>query len=167
MNRVYAPWRAAYLMKDNKADTGCLFCGISGDSSDEKGNLVLERGEKWYTIINRYPYTTGHVMVVCNRHVEGFGELDEAERAELPGLLAKAELALRKAYNPDGINVGANLGQSAGAGIVGHLHVHLVPRWTGDTNFMSSIGETRVVSEDLGDSYDRIRRVLSSEENSG
>jgi len=164
MNRIYAPWRAAYLMKDHKEETGCLFCGFSGDVGDDEGNLVMERGKKWYIIINRYPYTTGHIMIVCNRHVSNFGELDEDEQGELTGMIARAESALQSAYKPDGINVGANLGRSAGAGIVGHLHVHLVPRWNGDTNFMSSIGETRVVSEDLGDTFKRVRNALRSEE---
>ena len=166
MNRLYAPWRATYLMKDDKSDTGCLFCGFSANTSNDEENLVLDRGEKWYIIINRYPYTTGHIMVVCNRHVESFSKLDVDEQRELTVLLARAERALLAAYKPDGINVGANLGQSAGAGIVGHLHVHLVPRWNGDTNFMSTIGETRVVSEDLGETYRRIHRSLMSEENS-
>jgi len=137
----------------------CIFCAFAESSADRE-NLVLARGEKWYTIINRYPYTTGHIMVVCNRHVEGFAALDAEERAELPELISSAEMALQKAYNPHGINVGANLGRSAGAGIVGHLHVHLVPRWQGDTNFMSSIGETRVVSEDFSDTYRRVQDAL-------
>jgi ATP adenylyltransferase len=138
----------------------CLFCELAG-SSEDREHFILERGEHCYIIINRYPYTTGHVMVVCNRHVEKFGDLEAGESAEMMAMMARCEDALNQAYGPDGINVGANLGRSAGAGIVGHLHVHLVPRWHGDTNFMSAIGETRVISEDLNDSYERLLAVLS------
>jgi ATP adenylyltransferase len=138
----------------------CLFCELAGATND-RDHYILERGEHCYIIINRYPYTTGHVMVVCNRHVEKFGDLDAAESSEMMEMMARCENALAQAYDPDGINVGANLGRSAGAGIVGHLHVHLVPRWHGDTNFMSAIGETRVISEDLNDTFERLRAVLS------
>lgn len=138
---------------------GCLFCDVFRDDDDRK-NLVLARAGHWYLIINRYPYTTGHIMAVTNRHVATFAELEPDEGRELTEILARSERAIQSAYAPDGINMGANLGRSAGAGIVGHLHVHLVPRWQGDTNFMSVVGETRVVSEDLNDTYDRIRRAL-------
>jgi ATP adenylyltransferase len=137
----------------------CLFCDVVKDSDDKK-NLILERGEKWFIMINKYPYTTGHIMVVCNRHLEGVSDLDESENLELTGMLAKSERALRAAYNPQGINIGANLGKCAGAGVVGHLHFHLVPRWQGDTSFLSTVGNTRVVSEHLSDTYDRIRAAL-------
>jgi ATP adenylyltransferase len=133
----------------------CLFCDLVGQKNDRE-NFILMRGNEWYVIVNRYPYTTGHVMVVSNRHVERMGELSESEGAELMALMARSERALIAAYNPHAINVGANLGESAGAGIVGHLHMHLVPRWHGDTNFMTSIGETRVVSEGLEDTYERL-----------
>lgn len=150
-------------MDESAREDGCLFCRIRDEEADPK-NFVLERGDRWYTIINRFPYTTGHVMVVCNRHVECLADLDDTEGAELTALLARCERALRREYRPDGINMGANLGRSAGAGIMGHLHVHLVPRWHGDTNFMSTIGETRVVSEDLGDTYRRLKKALASSE---
>ncbi len=164
MDRLYAPWRSTYLMDDAAREDGCLFCRVRDAHDDDERNLVLWRGERWYTIINRYPYTTGHVMVVCNRHVEGFADLDADERRELVDALAAAERAVRAAYRPDGMNVGANLGRSAGAGIVGHLHVHVVPRWNGDTNFMSTVGEARVVSEALEQSWQRIREALSKAE---
>jgi ATP adenylyltransferase len=117
----------------------------------------LFRGKYHYVIINAYPYSNGHVMVVCKRHIEHFGDLDAEESAELTTLISRCEEALLGAYNPGGINVGANLGRTAGAGIAGHLHVHLVPRWHGDTNFMTAIGETRVISEDLLDTYKRLK----------
>lgn len=160
MKRVYAPWRSVYLMDESVRTEGCLFCGIEVDPGNDRENFVIERGTHWYTIINRYPYTTGHIMVVCRRHAENFGELSAAERCELVDSIARGEQAVRTAYSPDGINVGANLGRSAGAGIVGHLHVHIVPRWHGDTNFMSTVGDTRVVSEDLAATCKKIRRAL-------
>jgi ATP adenylyltransferase len=150
MDRLYAPWRSTYIMSESAP--GCLFCRFVA-SSDDGANMVLVRGERWFVVINRYPYTTGHVMVVCNRHVDRMSEFDADEQAELVRLMATCERAIAAAYGPDGINVGANLGRSAGAGIAGHFHMHLVPRWQGDTNFMSSVGETRVVSEDLNDTY--------------
>lgn len=159
MGRLYAPWRAAYLMGEQ--EHGCLFCTFAS-SHDDRTNFILERGRNWFVVINRYPYTTGHVMVVCNRHVERMSDFVPEEGAELVGLLAKCERALAATYQPDGVNVGANLGRSAGAGIVGHFHMHLVPRWQGDTNFMSAVGETRVVSEDLNDTYERLRRALAN-----
>jgi ATP adenylyltransferase len=140
---------------------GCLFCSFASASADgDRARFVLERGRHWFVVINRYPYTTGHVMVVCNRHLERISDLAPEESGELVALMAKCERAIARAYGPDGVNVGANLGRSAGAGIVGHFHMHLVPRWTGDTNFMSAVGETRVVSEDLNDTYDRLARAL-------
>jgi len=161
MKHIYAPWRSVYLMGEKK--TECLFCDLAAAGTDDAANLILDRGREWYIIVNRYPYTTGHVMVVCNRHVENMAELTASEGAELIELMARCERALQGGYHPDGINVGANLGQSAGAGIVGHFHMHLVPRWHGDTNFMSTVGETRVVSEDLNDTYQRLRETLGRE----
>jgi ATP adenylyltransferase len=139
---------------------GCLFCNFAADPSQDRANFVLERGRDWFIVINRYPYTTGHLMVVSMRHVEKVSELAADAGAEMVQLLARCESAITRAYGPDGINVGANLGRSAGAGIVGHFHMHMVPRWHGDTNFMSSVGETRVVSEDLNDTYERLLRAL-------
>lgn len=154
MKRIYAPWRSIYLQREQK--DGCLFCSILKNEEDQK-NRVLYRGEYHYVIINAFPYSNGHVMVVCNRHVEHFSDLSRDESAELAGLVARCEKALLDAYKPGGINVGANLGRSAGAGIVGHLHIHLVPRWHGDTNFMTTVGETRVISEDLLDTYRKLK----------
>jgi len=162
MGRLYAPWRSAYLMGEKTE--GCLFCTLAAaNATDDRANFILERGRAWFLVINRYPYTTGHVMVVSSRHVEKFADFTPDEGAEMVALLAKCERAITRAYGPDGINVGANLGRSAGAGIVGHFHMHLVPRWHGDTNFMSAVGETRVVSEDLHETYDRLARALTGD----
>jgi ATP adenylyltransferase len=159
MDRLYAPWRSVYLMGEPKQ--GCLFCSMAAASPDEdRANFVLERGRDWFVVINRYPYTTGHLMVVSRRHVENVSDFGAGEGAEMVELLARCEGAIARAYGPDGINLGANLGRSAGAGIIGHFHMHMVPRWHGDTNFMSAVGETRVVSEDLRDTYDRLLGAL-------
>ncbi|HEX5132011.1 MAG TPA: HIT domain-containing protein [Candidatus Krumholzibacteria bacterium] len=140
-------------------EQGCLFCRFAS-APGEREHFILERGTRWFVVINRFPYTTGHVMVVCNRHVDRISDFDGDEAAELVHLMARCERAIGRAYSPDGVNVGANLGRSAGAGIEGHFHMHLVPRWHGDTNFMSSVGETRVVSEDLNDTYERLLKAL-------
>lgn len=160
MGRLYAPWRSVYLMGGQPA-SGCLFCEIAAAGTDrDRDNFVLERGREWFVMINRYPYTTGHVMVVSRRHVEKVSDLGAEEGAEMVHLLARCERAIKRAYGPDGINLGANLGRSAGAGIIGHFHLHMVPRWHGDTNFMSVVAETRVVSEDLHVTYDRLLGAL-------
>jgi ATP adenylyltransferase len=140
---------------------GCLFCGFAA-KGDDRANLILERGAHWFIVINRFPYTTGHVMVVLNRHVDQISQFEDAEGAELVTLMARCERAIAQVYQPDGINVGANLGRSAGAGIEGHFHMHLVPRWQGDTNFMSAVGETRVVSEGLDDTYRKLLAALAA-----
>jgi ATP adenylyltransferase len=133
----------------------CLFCGLA-DKDAEIGTWIIHKGVHWYVVVNIYPYTSGHVMVVCKRHVERIGDLTQEENIELMSMLARTEQAVRKAYNPDGINFGANLGKSAGAGIEGHMHIHLVPRFQGDTNFETVIGEVRVISECLVETYERL-----------
>lgn len=145
------------MSSDKSGD--CVFCTLIADSDDER-NLILHRGKHCFVIVNRYPYSSGHVMVVCHRHVASFTELSEDEAAEMMRLMARCEHALKNCYAPDGINAGANLGNSAGAGILGHLHMHLVPRWQGDTNFMTAVGETRVISEDLADTFQRLRNCF-------
>jgi ATP adenylyltransferase len=161
MDHLYAPWRAVYLMSEIDSAGGCLFCELLAENDDRK-NMIVERSKYWYVIVNKYPYTTGHVMVTCNRHVERFADLDDGESKELTRMLARSERALEKAYRPHGINVGVNLGRTAGAGVEGHLHIHMVPRWQGDTNFMSTIGEARVISEDLGDTFERLCKAFQS-----
>ena len=154
MKRIYAPWRSVYLQREQSKD--CLFCAIAKNKDDEK-DRVLFRGRHYFVIINAFPYSNGHVMIVCNRHVEHFSDLDGEEAVELADLISRCEKALIESYKPGGINMGANLGRSAGAGIAGHLHVHLVPRWHGDTNFMTTVGDTRVISEDLLETYRRLK----------
>ena len=145
----------------SSSSAGCIFCEAAhqgrGPSSD---SLVLIRGRLSYVVLNLYPYNSGHLMVVPNRHVGSLAATSQDELYEIVQFVRHAEAALSEAYQPQGINVGINLGRPAGAGIVDHLHVHLVPRWTGDTNFISVIGETRVLPEDLGDTARRLRPIF-------
>jgi ATP adenylyltransferase len=138
-------------------DIGCIFCNTNHPGRDE---LILVRGRLSYVILNLYPYNNGHLMVVPARHVATLQATTAEEREELMRFTRHAEMALTEAYKPQGINVGINLGRPAGAGIVDHLHVHLVPRWNGDTNFMSVIGETRVLPEDLTATKKRLQPIF-------
>lgn len=143
----------------SKQPEECLFCSLK-DAAPEPANLIIRQGTHWYVVLNKYPYTNGHLMVVCKRHLETFKALSPEENEELTRLLPLTEEAIRTAYNPHGINIGANLGRSAGAGIEGHLHLHFVPRWFGDSNFMTSVHETRVLSEDLNDTYRKLKAAI-------
>ena len=159
MERLWSPWRLAYVT-GSKA-TGCVFCEAVERSTDPaREGLVLVRGRVSYVILNLYPYNNGHLMVVPNRHVDSFAAATADELTELLRFTRDAEIALTEAYQPQGINVGVNLGRAAGAGILEHVHIHLVPRWIGDTNFMPVIGNVRVLPEDLGDSARRLRPVF-------
>ena len=143
----------------SKQPEECLFCSLK-DADPAPENLIIRQGTYWYVILNKYPYTNGHLMVVCKRHLETFSALSPEENEEFTDLLPLAEDAIRKAYNPHGINIGANLGRSAGAGIEGHLHFHFVPRWFGDSNFMTSVHDTRVLSEDMNDTYRNLKEAI-------
>jgi ATP adenylyltransferase len=137
---------------------GCIFCEAAVPVREPAEHaLVLIRGRLSYVILNLYPYTNGHLMVVPNRHVASLSGLDEGEMQELMQFTRDAEVALTEVYQAQGINVGINLGRAAGAGVLDHVHIHLVPRWVGDTNFMSVVGDTRVLPEDLGATAERLR----------
>ena len=138
-------------------NAGCVFCHTTEPGRDE---LVLVRGRVSYVILNLFPYNSGHLMVVPNRHVASLRAMTRDEQDELMRFTRHAEIALVEAYAPEGINVGINLGRPAGAGIVDHLHVHLVPRWAGDTNFMSVVGNVRVLPEELGETVKRLRPIF-------
>jgi ATP adenylyltransferase len=140
-------------------EEGCIFCTKPLEQSDAK-NLILFRSVRSFVMMNRYPYNNGHLMVVPRRHVATLALATPQELAELMLLTQRAEMALTEAYRPQGLNVGMNLGRPAGAGVVDHLHIHLVPRWTGDTNFMSVIGEVRVLPEDLEQTAARLRPIF-------
>ena len=169
MDRLWAPWRHAYVTgASGGATPDCIFCDAAShkdrpDNSDpasERHRLVLARGRVSFVILNLYPYNNGHLMVVPNRHAPNLAGLTADEQSELMRLARHAEIALTEAYAPHGINIGINLGRSAGAGVPDHLHVHLVPRWNGDTNFMTAIGETRVLPEDLQSSAAKLRPIF-------
>lgn len=137
----------------------CVFCRIAASGEPSRDNGVLWRGRVAFAVLNAYPYASGHLMVMPLRHVASLGELTEDEHAEVWQALRAAVAALERAYRPEGVNLGANLGRAAGAGIPRHLHVHAVPRWIGDTNFMTAVAGVRVLPEALGDTWDRLHRA--------
>lgn len=154
METLWSPWRMKYVT-DNEKPNECIFCSYP-KQSDCVENLIVHREPNTYVILNRYPYTNGHLMVVPFLHVSTIEELTPAVRAELMELINASLGVLRKIYQPKGFNVGINMGSAAGAGIADHAHVHIVPRWEGDTNFMSTTGETRVIPEELKVTFQRI-----------
>jgi ATP adenylyltransferase len=166
MERLWSPWRLEYV-SGKKKDAGCVFCLSDTDSPDETArrdeqrSLMLFEGATCFVILNLYPYNNGHLMVVPYRHTPALAMLTPDELQEIAILTQRAETALYEAYQPHGLNVGINLGKPAGAGVLDHLHVHVVPRWNGDTNFMTVVGEMRVLPEDLGSSAERLRPIFA------
>jgi ATP adenylyltransferase len=157
MDHLWSPWRLEYVT-GKSASPGCVFCeALAGNS---QADLIVFRGDACFVILNLYPYNNGHLMVIPNRHVGSFAAATTDELMELMRFTRDAEIALTEAYQPQGINIGVNLGRAAGAGILEHVHIHLVPRWIGDTNFMPVIGEVRVLPEELGESAKRLRPVF-------
>ncbi len=161
LDRLWAPWRMTYIRRASRAggDEGCLFCRVARGRADRR-DLVLARTPHALLMLNRFPYNPAHLMVAVRRHAARFTDLDAAERAELLELTALAERALEAEYAPHGVNYGLNVGRVAGAGYPGHLHLHLVPRWDGDTNFMPTVAETRVLPESLERTWARLRRAI-------
>lgn len=160
--RLWAPWRMSYVAKAD-APSGCLFCRVGkGTTAKDRRDLVLARRGKAVLMLNRFPYTPAHLMVAVKRHAAQFRELSAEERIDLLDLTAVAESALELEYQPHGVNYGLNVGRVAGAGFPGHLHMHLVPRWNGDTNFMATVGETRVVPESLLVTWTRLRKAIAT-----
>jgi ATP adenylyltransferase len=159
LQRLWAGWRADYVGSAGQevdAGDGCVFCRLVA-AADDAAALVLERGERTITVMNLYPYGSGHLMTAPVRHVGSIEDLDVDEARALTDAQIRAVRAIRAAYAPDGVNLGANLGRAAGAGIPGHLHVHVLPRWSGDTNFMTTVAEARVLPESLRTGYDKLR----------
>jgi len=163
---LWAPWRMAYIRRAEAAARrgraepgGCLFCRV-GRARDDRRHLVVARHELGLVMLNRFPYNPAHVMVAVARHVGSFDALKTDERAALMDLVALAERAITAEYRPHGINAGVNLGRVAGAGVLGHLHVHLVPRWNGDTNFMPTVAGTKVLPESLARTATRLRAAI-------
>jgi ATP adenylyltransferase len=157
METLWAPWRIDYIL--SKKGDGCIFCLKPKEDKDAE-NLILHRGENHFIIMNVYPYNNGHMMVVPYRHTSSLKNWSEREKAELVELTELGVEALRRTMNPDGFNIGINMGQVAGAGIAEHIHLHIVPRWNGDTNFMPVLAETRVIPEHLQVTYTKLKRAL-------
>ena len=154
MDYLWAPWRMEYILSP-KPD-GCIFCDKPKQNADRE-NLILHRGDHCFVIMNYYPYNNGHLMIVPYRHIADLEDLTEKERREMMALLAGSAKIIKKAMNPDGLNIGMNLGRTAGAGIDEHLHFHIVPRWNGDTNFMPIFGHTKVLPQGLYESWNELK----------
>jgi ATP adenylyltransferase len=160
MDYLWTPWRYRYVTNPSK-DDGCIFCEMQKLSDPE--SLIALRGQKGFVVLNRFPYTTGHVMVVPFAHLADLADCDPATLTEMMLLAQRVQKALQAAYRPQGFNLGMNLGRCAGAGVAGHLHLHVLPRWEGDTNFMTAVAETRLEPEDLAVTYEKLRRALAEE----
>ncbi len=157
MDSLYSPWRMQYILdSQDDGDDTCVFCEVIKTEDDRK-HLILHRDEYCYVILNLFPYNTGHLLVVPYRHVRCMNDLEAGEKAQSMELLVRAESVLRETFKPQGFNVGANIGSVAGAGIPGHLHFHILPRWEGDTNFLPVLGGTKSLPETLEESYDRLK----------
>ena len=168
MDRLWSPWRHDYINASStqpKSDKpSCVFCTLLSDSRDDESKFILHRAEYNFVVLNLYPYVSGHLLIVPFAHL---AELDAAPKEttdELMDLTKRCQTAVREVYHPDGFNLGMNLGRAAGAGVADHIHLHLMPRWTGDANFMTTVGETRVLSEDLKTTYQKLRRAVTGDE---
>jgi ATP adenylyltransferase len=185
MDRLWTPWRYNYVTRADKhlrkgvpveldaweGDFGCVFCNMIAavdhaiatgmDSvAAERAAYIVYRGKDCYICLNAFPYATGHVLIIPYQHIDSLAALDPAIAMEIMGLAQSAETCLREAYHPDGLNFGLNLGESAGAGVANHIHLHALPRWSGDTNFMTVTAETRVLPESLGITWDKLRKIF-------
>jgi ATP adenylyltransferase len=157
VDHLFSPWRYAYVTSP-KTDDVCALCRIgSADPTSDESAFVIARGRHHFVVLNIYPYNTGHLMIVPYRHVPRLADLGDEILSEMALTAARAEAALSEVYRPEGINIGMNLGKCAGAGIADHLHLHVVPRWAADTNFITVAGETRVLPEDLLETWRRLR----------
>ena len=170
LQHLWAGWRREYIVEATEREregtlshdeADCVFCRLAASGPPSEDNLVVWRGELTFVVLNAYPYASGHVLVMPLRHVGSLTELTEGESAELWSATRRAVATIEKAYEPDGLNMGANLGRAAGAGLPAHVHLHVLPRWTGDTNFMTSVGETRVMPETLQLTWKRLTDAWS------
>jgi len=160
MDKLWAPWRMKYIKETvGQPESGCIFCSKPKETADRE-NLILYRGKESFIICNAFPYNNGHLMIVPYMHTNELDDITPACSLEMWALLAKCRQALMKAFQPHGFNIGMNLGRTAGAGIDQHLHMHIVPRWNGDSNFMPVIGETKVMSQSLEDAYDALKGLF-------
>ena len=160
MDRLYTPWRFDYIKGASGEKTGfgdsCVFCSITARDDDEN-TFILHRAARNFVVLNIYPYTSGHLMIVPFEHTADFAALAKETSDELMDLAKRSQALLQETYHPHGFNLGMNLGGAAGAGVSDHLHLHVLPRWSGDANFMTTVGETRVIPEDLRATYERLR----------
>jgi ATP adenylyltransferase len=154
MNHLWAPWRSEYIQA-TRDKTRCVFCDAAA-AEDDRARLVLFRGQRAFIILNAFPYNSGHLMIAPFEHVSRLSHTSEETSAEIMHLTRRAEMALQEIYRCDGLNIGMNLGEAAGAGIQEHIHMHVVPRWSGDANFMTSVGEVRILPEALENTYARL-----------
>ena len=159
MERLWSPWRHEYIanITHDKPQNACIFCEAQKNPSADAQNLVVYRGAHNFVILNKYPYISGHLMVAPYAHLGQLSTASKEVTDEMMDLAKRSQAALIEAYRPEGFNLGMNLGQVAGAGVADHIHMHILPRWAGDTNFMSTVGETRVLSEDLSVTYQKLR----------
>jgi len=157
MEILWSPWRHAYISSVDSPKAACIFCVAKADPTEDENNLVLHRGEQAFVMLNRYPYISGHLMIAPYAHVGTLTGAPKESTNEMMDLAARCEQVLQQVYKPQGFNVGMNLGHVAGAGVAGHIHMHILPRWGGDTNFMSTVGNTRVLPEDLAMTYEKLR----------
>lgn len=164
MQQLFTPWRHAYITAGSETDSGCFFCAAARNPDDPNG-LVVHASRHHLVMLNLHPYSNGHLMVAPLEHQATPQESGPEARAEFWPLVLKVQKILAEAYNPHGFNLGLNVGAAAGAGVPGHFHFHLVPRWTGDTNFMTVLAEVRLIPEDLRQSRERLRALFAREEN--
>jgi ATP adenylyltransferase len=157
LEHLWCPWRMEYIQSDKNKDI-CIFCNEMS-RPDGIENLIIHRGNRAFIILNRYPYTSGHLMVVPNDHLASLELLDTETRSEIMELTAQSMFVLREVYQPQGFNIGVNIGVAAGAGVLDHVHLHVVPRWGGDTNFMSALSDTRVLPETLESTFERLQNA--------
>jgi ATP adenylyltransferase len=159
---LWSPWRHEYINGSgpDKPNPGCIFCIAKQDPTQDQHKLVVHRGDASFVMLNRYPYTSGHLMIAPYAHIDSLTGASKAATDEMMDLAKRCERALREVYKPQGFNLGMNLGQVAGAGVADHIHLHILPRWGGDTNFMSTVAETRVLPEDLAMTYQRLRGTI-------
>ena len=162
MDHLWSPWRYQYVQKE-KAGDGCVFCNAARPGRDEE-NFVVHRARKNFVILNLYPYCTGHLMIVPYEHVDTLQEASHETLEEMMLLVQQSQRHLQEIYRPPGFNLGMNLGESAGAGIAEHIHMHVLPRWPGDTNFMTTVAETRVLPEDLSSTWRKLRDAFAKNE---
>lgn len=161
MDVLWSPWRYDYIKsgeaKEANAEGDCVFCSILSNSVSDEEKFILYRAEFNFVILNIYPYTSGHLMIVPYAHLADLDQADKKTTDELMDLTKRCQMALREAYQPNGFNLGMNLGKAAGAGVAGHFHLHILPRWIGDVNFMTAIGQTRTIPEDLRTTYQKLK----------